>query len=162
MMKAYLGLGTNIGDRLQNLTSAVKALNYLPGTEAVKISSVYETEPWGYTEQATFYNICVEVETELSPRALLGACLGIEAAMGRERPFKYSPRIIDIDLLLYEGEASDDPELRLPHPLIGERAFVLVPLKDVLPLMKIGAEDYTNAYNLSQKTGVNKVSEINI
>ena len=159
-MKAYLGLGTNIGDRLQNLTNAVKALNYLPGTSVAEISPVYETEPWGFAEQATFYNICVEVETELSPRALLGAGLGIEAAMGRERPFKYSPRIIDIDLLLYEGECSDDPELRLPHPLIGERAFVLVPLKDILPSMVLNGADYRNAYDLCVKKGINKVSEI--
>ena len=161
-MKAYLGLGTNIGDRLQNLKSAVRALNYLPGTEVVKISPVYETEPWGYTLQDTFYNICAEVETELSPRALLGACLGIEAAMGRERPFKYSPRIIDIDLLLYEGECSDDLELRLPHPLMGDRAFVLVPLKDILPSMALNGSDYTKAYEMSDKNGINKVSVIEI
>ena len=159
-MKAYLGLGTNIGDRLKNLTSAVKALNYLPGTEAVKISSVYETEPWGYTEQATFYNICVEVETDLSPAALLGACLGIEAAMGRERPFRYSPRIIDIDVLLYEGAMSDTPELKLPHPLISERSFVLIPLKEVLPSMSLNNSDFENAYELCDKKGVNKVCEI--
>ena len=162
MMKAYLGLGTNIGDRLQNLTNAVKALNFLPGTKVVKISPVYETEPWGYTEQATFYNICAEVETELSSRALLGACLGVEAAMGRERPFKYSPRIIDIDLLLYEGERSDDPELRLPHPLIGDRAFVLIPLKDVLPSLALNGADYAKAYEMCEKNGINKVSSINI
>ncbi len=161
-MNAYIGIGTNIGDREKNIRDAIKALNHLPNTKVVDISAVYETEPWGYTEQDNFYNVCVKVETEMSPECLLGGCLGIEASMGRERPFKNAPRIIDIDLLLYENEKRCSKELMLPHPLIGERAFVLVPLKDILPDMCIGNINYKENYNNCEKTGVNRVFEINI
>lgn len=161
-MNAYIGIGTNIGDRETNIRDAIKALNHLPKTKITDVSAVYETEPWGYTQQDNFYNICVKVETELSPEVLLGGCLGIEASMGRERPFKNAPRIIDIDLLLYEDEKRCTEELMLPHPLIGERAFVLIPLKDILPEMCIGDINYLKNYNLCEKTGVNRLFEINI
>lgn len=161
-MNAYIGIGTNIGDREKNIRAAIKALNHLPLTKVTDVSAVYETEPWGYTEQDNFYNVCVKVETEMSPEVLLGGCLGIESAMGRERPFKNAPRIIDIDLLLYESEKRSSKELMLPHPLIGERAFVLVPLKDILPDMCICDINYKENYNACEKSGVNKVSEINI
>ena len=97
-MNAYIGIGTNIGDRETNIRDAIKALNHLPKTKITDVSAVYETEPWGYTQQDNFYNICVKVETELSPEVLLGGCLGIEASMGRERPFKNAPRIIEIKI----------------------------------------------------------------
>ncbi len=161
-MNAYIGIGTNIGDREKNIRDAINALNHFPKTKVTDISAVYETEPWGYTEQDNFYNICVKVETEMSPEALLGGCLGIEAAMGRERPFKNAPRIIDIDLLIYENEKRSTEELRLPHPLIGERAFVLVPLKEVLPEMSTGDINYNENYKNCEKTGVNRLFEINI
>ncbi len=136
-MKAIIGIGTNIGDRYNNIKNAVDALNLVPGVSVIRQSSVYETEPWGYTEQNGFYNNVIEVETEKSPQALLGICLGIEAGMGRVRKFKYGPRVIDLDLLVYEGAVSDTDELRLPHPLIGEREFVLVPLAELFPDMDI-------------------------
>lgn len=161
-MNAYIGIGTNIGDREKNIRDAIKALNHLPLTKVTDVSAVYETEPWGYTEQDNFYNVCVKVETEMSPEVLLGGCLGIESAMGRERPFKNAPRIIDIDLLLYESEKRSSKELMLPHPFIGERAFVMVPLKDILPELCINDIDYKDNYNNCDKSGVNKVSEINI
>lgn len=161
-MNAYIGIGTNIGDREKNIKDALNALNHLPLTKVTDVSAVYETEPWGYTEQDNFYNICVKIETEMSPEVVLGCCLGIEASMGRERPFKNAPRIIDIDLLLYENERRDSKELMLPHPLIGERAFVLVPMNDILPEMCIGDMDYKENYNNCDKSGVNKVFEINI
>ena len=161
-MNAYIGIGTNIGNREKNIRDAIKALNLLPLTRVKAVSSVYETEPWGYTEQDNFYNVCVKVETEMSPEVLLGGCLGIESAMGRERPFKNAPRIIDIDLLLYESEKRSSKELMLPHPFIGERAFVMVPLKDILPELCINDIDYKDNYNNCDKSGVNKVSEINI
>lgn len=161
-MNAYIGIGTNIGDREKNIKDALNALNHLPLTKVTDVSAVYETEPWGYIEQDNFFNICVKVETELSPEVLLGGCLGIEASMGRERPFKNAPRIIDIDLLLYESEKRSSKELMLPHPLIGERAFVMVPLKDILSELCIDDINYKENYNACEKTGVNKVSEINI
>ena len=156
MKKAYIGVGTNIGDRLQNIRSAIEALGHLPGTQITKVSDIYETEPWGYTQQDNFLNVCIEVETNFSPKALLGACLGIEAAFGRERPFKNSPRILDMDLLLYEGISMTEDELTLPHPRIGERAFVLVPLKDVLETLTLDDTDFNDSYADCDKNGVNK------
>ena len=102
-MKAVLGIGTNIGDRLKNIENVYSSLALLPNTEILKKSSVYETEPWGYEQQDRFLNCAVLIETELSPNALLGACLGIEAALGRVRKFKNGPRIIDVDILLLEN-----------------------------------------------------------
>ena len=136
--------------------NAIDSLKHLPLTQVVAISDVYETEPWGYEQQDDFLNVCVEIETELSPKTILGACLGIEAAFGRERPFKNAPRIIDIDLLVYEGVKSDDPELTLPHPRIQERAFVLVPLRDILKTLNFDEVDFNNAYEKCDKNSVKK------
>lgn len=130
-MNAILGIGTNIGDRMQNLRAALDSLAKLPGTKIIKVSSVYETKPWGYADQDNFFNLCVIVDTALSPHALLGACLGIEAAIGRVRTFKNAPRVIDIDLLLYEDREINTEELTLPHPFIRQRSFVLVPLHEI-------------------------------
>ena len=136
--------------------NAIDSLKHLPLTQVVAISDVYETEPWGYEQQDDFLNVCVEIETELSPKTILGACLGIEAAFGRERPFKNAPRIIDIDLLVYEGVKSDDPELTLPHPRIQERAFVLVPLRDISESLRFDDVDFNNAYESCDKNSVKK------
>lgn len=156
MKKAYLGIGTNIGDRYNNIMNAIDSLKHLPLTQVVAISDVYETEPWGYEQQDDFLNVCVGIETELSPKTILGACLGIEAAFGRERPFKNAPRVIDIDLLVYEGVKSDDPELTLPHPRIQERAFVLVPLRDISESLRFDDVDFNNAYENCDKNSVKK------
>ncbi len=145
-MKAVLGLGTNMGYRSDNIKLAVESLALVPGIKLLRQSSVYETTPWGITEQRDFYNSVVEIETELSPCALLGACLGIEAAMGRVRTMKNGPRIIDIDVLVYEGVTYNTPELELPHPRIGERDFVLIPLKDLYEDMNVLGISYKNSY----------------
>lgn len=131
MSKAYLGIGTNIGNREENLKNALLSLNLLPTTKVAAISSVYETAPVGYAEQGDFLNIAVEIETELTAQNILGACLGIEAGLGRIRNIKNGPRIIDIDLLLYEGEKYNTPSLILPHPRMFEREFVIRPLLDI-------------------------------
>lgn len=130
-MKAYLGIGTNIGDRMQNLKDAIYSLNLLPLTKVTDVSNVYETDPVGYDNQDDFLNIVVEVKTELNPDNLLGAALGIEAGLGRVRTIKNGPRIIDIDLLLYENEVRNTKTLILPHPRMMERDFVLKPLMDL-------------------------------
>lgn len=158
MKTAFLGLGTNIGNRKENLDSAVEALTRLPKTTVAAVSSVYKTEPWGYTEQADFLNLCARIETELSPHALLGACLGIESAFGRERPFPNAPRILDIDVLLYEDAVLSGDELTLPHPRMNERGFVLVPLKDILPDLRFCGEDFAPFYASCDKSGVRKYS----
>ena len=156
MKKAYLGIGTNIGDRYNNIMNAIDSLKHLPLTNVANVSGVYETEPWGYEQQDDFLNVCVEIATELSPKTILGACLGIEAAFGRERPFKNAPRIIDIDLLMYEGVKSNDPELILPHPRIQERAFVLVPLRDILKTLRFDDVDFNDVYEKCDKNSVKK------
>lgn len=130
-MIAYLGVGTNIGDRLQNLINAVESLGLLPMTSVIAVSNVYETEPVGYENQNDFLNIVVQVDTQLPAYSLLGAALGIEAGMGRVREIKNGPRIIDIDLLMYENEKYNTPTLMLPHPRMCERNFVLKPLLDL-------------------------------
>lgn len=129
---AYLGLGANLGDAAQQLAKAIDALNHVPMLQVDAISPYYVTAPVGYLDQPDFTNLCVRVVTRLSPEALLGACLGIEAALGRERSFRNAPRVIDIDVLLYEGEERSCEELTVPHPRMFERGFVLVPLQDIL------------------------------
>lgn len=145
-MKAVLGLGTNMGERLHNLEDALKSIELLPDTKIIEQSGIYETEPWGYTEQARFLNCAVLIETGLSPNALLGACLGIEAALGRVRRFRNGPRIIDIDVLLCEGFETDTDELKVPHPFILERDFVLVPLHDLFPENEALGFDFDKQY----------------
>ena len=141
-MIAYLGIGTNIGDRLQNLIDTVDALNLLPLTKVVEISNVYETEPVGFADQNEFLNIVVSVSTELTAHNLLGAALGIEAGMGRVRTIKNGPRIIDVDLLMYDNEEYNTKTLILPHPRMLERNFVLKPLLDL---------DLNNSYYSREK-----------
>ena len=103
MSTVVLGLGTNMGDRLKNLNEAVHAISLLPDTKVEMISGVYITKPVGFADQDDFYNAVITLDTNLSPHAILGSCLGIEAAMGRVRRQKNGPRIIDIDVLLYES-----------------------------------------------------------
>ncbi len=131
-MKAVVSLGANLGDREQTLREALECLGSLCKTRVAAVSSFYETEPVEVLDSQPEYINCVSVlETELSPKALLGACLGIEAAKGRVRLGYKTARTLDIDLLLYEGYTSDEEELVLPHPRMTERAFVLVPLSEL-------------------------------
>ena len=133
MSRAVLGLGANLGDREANLAAALRAIGRLPHTEVTAVSPIYETAPVGYADQGDFLNLVAVVDTDLSPRALLGGCLGIEAALGRVRTIRFGPRVVDIDLLLMEGVTCSDPELTLPHPRMMERGFVLIPLGDLFP-----------------------------
>lgn len=159
-MKAVIGIGTNIGDRTENIKTSVEALDLIPNINVLRCASVYETEPWGYTEQPTFYNTVVEVETSLSAEMLLGACLGIEAGMGRVRAFKNGPRIIDLDLLAYENYENNSVDITVPHPRIGERDFVLVPLKELYKDMNVLGFSYIKQYeNAAKKTTAKKVEK---
>lgn len=133
MSTVVLGLGSNLGDKRKNLNTAVHALSLLPGTKITAVSGIYQTKPVGFDEQDDFLNAAICIETNLSPHAVLGACLGIEASMGRVRLHKNGPRVIDIDVLIYESYFSDSFELTLPHPRIKERAFVMVPMLDLFP-----------------------------
>ena len=159
-MKALLGIGTNIGDKFKNIDDALESLKLVPDINVIRSSSVYDTAPWGYTEQDNFYNIVCEVETSLTPNALLGVCLGIEAAMGRVRQFKNGPRIIDLDVLLYEGITMDTAELTIPHPRIGERDFVLVPMAELYDKACAYGVDYSEQYHfLKENSSAKKVEK---
>lgn len=133
MSQAVIALGTNLGNKIENLNNAVRAIARLSGVKILQASAVYETEPVGCEEDYKFYNAALLVETSVSPAVLLGECLGIEAAMGRVREKKNGPRIIDLDLILYEGFKSESFELTLPHPRALERAFVMAPLSELYP-----------------------------
>jgi 2-amino-4-hydroxy-6-hydroxymethyldihydropteridine diphosphokinase len=130
MMGIYLSLGSNIGERAENIARAVAALAAL-GVRVVKRSALYETEPVEFLAQDWFLNGVVEVETELSPGELMRALLEIERGMGRERVLPKGPRIIDMDILLYGARVARDADLEIPHPRIAERRFVLVPLAEI-------------------------------
>ncbi|RAT99448.1 2-amino-4-hydroxy-6-hydroxymethyldihydropteridine diphosphokinase [Brevibacillus sp. Leaf182] len=128
---AYLALGSNLGDRAQNLRRAIQRLNEQPGIRVLRVSSVYETEPFGNVEQDAFLNMAIAVETEQSPDQLLETALSVERELGRVRTVRWGPRTIDIDLLLYGTSRVSQDNLMIPHPGLSERAFVLVPLRDV-------------------------------
>lgn len=133
MKQAVLSIGSNQGDSAEILRGAVSALALLPKTRVLRASRVYRTAPWGYLDQPDFLNADLLIETGLSPSALLGACLGIEAAFDRVRTFPNAPRTLDIDLIIMQDVRMNTPELTLPHPRFLERAFVLVPLNDLFP-----------------------------
>lgn len=151
-MKYLLCLGSNLGDRLGNLEAACSSLVRISREDSMRRSSVYRTKPFGVeNEQPDYLNMVVELESTLSPRAMLGACLGIEAALGRVRPVGEikAARIIDIDILMCFDEknemiTSSDPELELPHPRMFERAFVLVPCSELFPNKEIYGVNFEN------------------
>jgi GTP cyclohydrolase-4 len=131
MATAYLGLGSNLGDRKQNLSQALGLLSTHVMIE--KASSVYETEPVGYKDQPLFLNAVCRISTELNPKQLLRLAKKIEAKLGRKPGFPNAPRPIDIDILLYDNEVFSNNELTVPHTRLAERAFVLVPLAEIAP-----------------------------
>ena len=131
MHRVYLALGTNLGDRVGNLRRAVAALP--PTLRVTALSSIYETPPWGYTDQPAFLNMALSGETDLTPQALIAFLKDLETGLGREKTFRNGPRIIDMDILFYDDIVFDRADLVIPHPRLHERAFVLVPLNDIAP-----------------------------
>jgi 2-amino-4-hydroxy-6-hydroxymethyldihydropteridine diphosphokinase len=133
MKKVFLGIGTNLGERETNLKESIASIEKNIG-HVLKCSSLYETEPWGFKSDNQFLNMVVLAETKLTPSGVLGASLMIESFLGRIRSGKqYSSRVIDIDILLYDNIIIDEVSLRIPHPLMHERKFVLVPLCEIAP-----------------------------
>ena len=126
--RAFLGLGTNLGDRRQHLVDAVEGM-----PDLLRVSSVYETEPVGGPEQDAYLNIVVELATELDPYGLLEVCRRLERAAGRQRRVRWGPRTLDVDVLWVEGVRMQDPELTVPHPRMFQRNFVVVPLLEIAP-----------------------------
>ena len=156
MTGAYLGLGSNIGDKAANLAAAVEGLAAVPGLRVVARSADYRTPPWGETDQDWFLNGALAIETDLDPHALLDACLGVERDLGRIRERRWGPRVIDIDVLHYAGAAVSDARLVLPHRYVRERAFVLVPLAEIAPDLVIGGETVTEALAKLDRTGIER------
>jgi 2-amino-4-hydroxy-6-hydroxymethyldihydropteridine diphosphokinase len=130
--RAYVGLGSNLGDREQLIREAAELI------AARRLSTIRETEPWGLEDQPRFLNAVAEVETSRTPRHLLDSLLEVERRLGRERGGpRWGPRTIDLDLLLYGEQSVDEPGLLVPHPRLGERLFVLEPLAELVPAQKI-------------------------
>lgn len=129
---AYLGLGSNLGDRERYLLTAVERLRSHPCIREVSPSPIYETDPVGVTDQPLFLNMACRIRTTLAPEELLDVAMNIEKTLGRRRDIRWGPRTIDIDILLYDNAAIDTGRLTVPHPRMMERMFVLVPLLDVM------------------------------
>lgn len=130
-MKAYLGIGSNIGDKYSNIQKAIRLLGQAPGTTVRAVSSIYETEPWGTINQENYYNLVAELDTALDPYNLLRICQEIEDNMGRKRTERWGPRIIDLDILLYDNLILQSEKLIIPHPYLEVREFVLAPLREI-------------------------------
>ena len=140
MVRAFLGLGSNLGDRRATLRRAVGAI-----PEVVAVSPVYETEPVGGPEQGAFYNIVVELDTRRSPRQLLELCRELEREANRVRRIRWGPRTLDVDVLLVGDQAVADDDLTVPHPRMHQRNFVMVPLLDLAPDLQVAGYDPASA-----------------
>ena len=130
---AYLGLGTNLGDRAKNLAQAITGLDAGAELTVLRTSGIYETSPWGLSEQPDFLNMVAEISTTLSPRQLLERVKELERELGRKPGPRFGPRLIDVDILLYGNLVLDEPDLRIPHASLHLRAFALAPLAELAP-----------------------------
>lgn len=128
---AYLGLGSNIGNRTEQIEHAIDLIQGTSGIRIMKCSSIYKTEPIGYTDQPEFYNSVIQIQTSLQPNELLSVILNIEKKLDRIRTIRWGPRTIDIDILMYGNQIVDEPHLKIPHIQLTKRAFVLVPLLEI-------------------------------
>ena len=137
MPQAFIGLGANLGDPARQVRAGLAAIQQIPTTHLAGQSSFYLSAPLGYAEQPDFVNAVAQIQTELAPRALLDALLAIERSLGRSRSHANAPRTLDLDLLLYDSMVIDEPGLRVPHPRMHTRAFVLAPLAQIAPGIEI-------------------------
>ncbi len=153
-VEAYLGLGGNFGDVAAAFADALGRLADAPGVKLLRASSVYRTPPWGKRDQPSFLNMAALIETTLPARALLALCLDIERAMGRRRIERWGPRTLDVDILTYGEATIDEPDLKIPHPRIAERAFVLAPLAEIAPHLRIGCQEIAQWLALADRAGV--------
>jgi len=131
-MRCYIGVGSNLGDRRMNIETAIQNLRRTEGIKMNRVSQIYETEPVGGLPQPRYLNGAVEIETDLDPKQLLVAIQNIENSLGRERTIKNGPRTIDLDILTYGDRKIDEPDLKVPHPKMHKREFVLRPLRDLM------------------------------
>ncbi|MEW6448829.1 MAG: 2-amino-4-hydroxy-6-hydroxymethyldihydropteridine diphosphokinase [Bacillota bacterium] len=158
---AYVGLGSNLGDRKENLRRALQALRSTPGILVRRVASLYRTAPVGVSNQPEFLNTVVEVLTTLTPRRLLSRLLEIENELGRVRGERWGPRIIDLDLLLYGGAEIAMRDLVVPHPRLEERAFVVAPIAEIAPdlILPGGAGAAALAAELQKEQSVERVMD---
>ncbi len=165
MHSAYIALGSNLCEPITQVTNALSALEQLPRTKLIKQSSLYQSEPVGYDNQPDFINAVVEVATDLNPEKLLKELLCIEKAFGRERPFPNAPRVLDLDLLLYENLVQKTAFLTLPHPRMHLRSFVILPLAEIAPDLVISYDDIiprrSNVVKLAQSFQNEKIVKLN-
>ena len=144
MHQAFIALGSNLEDPQVQVERALETIANTTNIKLIKASSLYRTVPVGYDNQPDFINAVAEIETDLNPLALLHTLLEIEAQHGRERPFPNAPRVLDLDVLLYEGVATSSPALTLPHPRMHTRGFVMLPLAEIAPKISIGNHGYAD------------------
>lgn len=157
---AFLSLGANLGNREKTLRTAVQRIADRADVAILAVSSLYETAPWGKTDQPSFLNIAVSLKTTLSPEALLAVTQAVETDLGRVRHERWGPRTIDIDILHIEGVELHTPKLTLPHPYMTERAFVLVPLAEIAPNLVVKGRTAEQWRNSLDDVGVIRVSGV--
>jgi 2-amino-4-hydroxy-6-hydroxymethyldihydropteridine diphosphokinase len=151
---ASLSLGGNIGDVAEAFLYALRRLVETPGVTLRRASSVYRTPPWGKRDQPPFLNMAAIVETTLPARALLALCLDIEQGMGRRRIERWGPRTLDIDILTYGDAEIEEPDLKVPHPRMAERGFVLAPLAEIAPHLQIAGREVGELLALADRAGI--------
>lgn len=152
--RVFLGLGGNLGDPAAAMAAALRIVDADAGTSVVAASSLYRTPPWGKTDQPDFVNAVAELRTGHRPRALLALCLDAERSLKRERRERWGPRIIDIDILLYGERAVHEAGLDIPHPRMLDRAFVLAPLAEIAPDLKIAGKAVSERLAALDRTGI--------
>ncbi len=158
-MRYVLGVGTNLGNKSENIENCINSINLTPYTDVLMRSGIYETEPVGYARQDNFYNCVLLVDSLLEPNEMLGLCLGIESGFGRKRGIANGPRILDIDVLFAENKRIYTRNLEVPHPRIRERRFVLQPLLDIFPQGECFGYEFKSYIDKIDGQFVNKIIE---
>ena len=154
---AFLGLGGNLGEPQAAMAEALRAVDASPDISVTAVSSLYKTPPWGKIDQPDFLNAVARVETRLSPRNLLDACLEAERALKRVRTERWGPRVIDIDVLWFEDQIVDEAGLQIPHPRMLERAFVMAPLAEIAPELLLEMSPAAEIAARLDRTGIAKL-----
>ena len=159
MTLAVLGLGGNVGNPRKQMAAAIQSLQGSAAIQVRAVSALYETPPWGKTDQPPFLNAAILVRTEHSAKALLDTILAVEQQLGRQREERWGPRTVDIDILVFGQEIIDEPGLHVPHPRLHERAFALAPLADVMPEARFGGRSAAEWLADANTAGIRKVAE---
>ena len=158
-ISSLIGLGGNVGDVIGSMQRAINAIEIRQDCQILAVSRVYRTAPWGKTDQDWFFNACANVQTILAPEALLDLLLTIELAQGRVRDQRWGPRTLDLDIIAYGDESIESERLTVPHPRMGERAFVIFPLLDICPDRQIGGKSVKNYAAGLDRGGIKEAGE---